>query len=109
MIPVFGKSALGLDETAAGTMLAVLSVGIGIGAAVAGRLSRNHIELGLVPLGSAGVMIGALMLARSGGGRFVPAVGIPLNVIVDLALMGLASGFFIIPLNAMLQQRAPEA
>jgi acyl-[acyl-carrier-protein]-phospholipid O-acyltransferase / long-chain-fatty-acid--[acyl-carrier-protein] ligase len=108
VIPVFGKNALGLDEAAAGTMLAVLSVGVGIGAVVAGRLSRNHIELGLVPLGSAGVMIGAVMLARSGGGRFVPAVGIPLNVIVDLALMGLASGFFIIPLNAMLQQRAPE-
>lgn len=107
IIPVFGKSALGLSETAAGMMLALLSVGIGIGAVGAGRLSRNHIELGLVPLGSAGVTIGAVLLARAGGGRTIAAIGLPLNVTFDLTLLGLAAGFFIIPLNAMLQQRAP--
>src|SRR5216683_1357103 len=81
VIPVFGENVLGLSEERVGLLLATLSIGVGIGSVVAGRLSRNHVELGLVPLGSVGITL--------------------------FALLGFASGFFIIPLNAMLQERAP--
>ncbi len=107
VIPVFGKNVLGLSEERVGLLLATLSIGVGIGSVVAGRLSRNHVELGLVPLGSVGITLFALMLARSGGGRVMPFAGIPMNAMTDLVLLGFASGFFIIPLNAMLQERAP--
>jgi len=107
VIPVFGKSVLNLGESGAGVMLAILSIGVGAGAVTAGRLSRDHVELGLVPLGSAGVTIAALMLARAGNAHPLPGIRIPLGAAADLTLLGLASGFFILPLNAMLQQRAP--
>ena len=37
----------------------------------------------------------------------MPILGLPLGTTVDLMLLGFAAGFFIIPLNAMLQQRTP--
>jgi len=55
VIPVFGENVLGLSEERVGLLLATLSIGVGIGSVVAGRLSRNHVELGLVPLGSVGI------------------------------------------------------
>jgi acyl-[acyl-carrier-protein]-phospholipid O-acyltransferase/long-chain-fatty-acid--[acyl-carrier-protein] ligase len=107
VIPVYGKSELGLSEARVGLLLALLSIGIGIGSVIAGRLSRKHVEIGLVPLGSVGITIFSLLLARSGTGRIVPILGLPLGTTVDLMLLGFAAGFFIIPLNAMLQQRTP--
>ena len=47
-------------------------IGIGTGAVVAGRLSRKHVEIGLVPLGSVGITIFSLLVARSGAGRVAP-------------------------------------
>jgi acyl-[acyl-carrier-protein]-phospholipid O-acyltransferase / long-chain-fatty-acid--[acyl-carrier-protein] ligase len=107
VIPVFGKSELGLSEAGTGLLLALLSIGIGSGAVVAGRLSHKHVEIGLVPLGSVGITIFSLLLVRSGAGPIVPIIRLPLNTTVEIILLGFAAGFFIIPLNAMLQQRAP--
>ncbi len=42
VIPVFGKSELGLDRTGVGLLFALLAIGIGMGAVAAGRLSRGH-------------------------------------------------------------------
>jgi acyl-[acyl-carrier-protein]-phospholipid O-acyltransferase / long-chain-fatty-acid--[acyl-carrier-protein] ligase len=50
LIPVFGKNVLALGEEDAGILLAVLSIGIAAGSLIAGRLSRGHVEIGLVPL-----------------------------------------------------------
>jgi hypothetical protein len=57
VVPVFGKSELHLSEARVGLLLALLSSGIGIGSVVAGRLSRKHVEIGLVPLGSVGITL----------------------------------------------------
>ena len=48
----FGKELLHLDEFHIGLLATFLAVGIGVGSLAAGRLSGDHIELGLVPLGS---------------------------------------------------------
>ncbi len=106
-IPEFGQSEPGLSQTRAGLLLVLLLIGTGIGSVVAGRVSRKHVEIGLVPLGSLGITIFSLLLARSGAGRNVPIIGLPLDTTLDLMLLGFSSGFFIIPLRAMLQQRAP--
>jgi acyl-[acyl-carrier-protein]-phospholipid O-acyltransferase/long-chain-fatty-acid--[acyl-carrier-protein] ligase len=107
IIPVFGKNELGLTEERTGLLLALLSIGIGVGAVTAGRLSRKHVEIGLVPLGSLGITLFALALARSGSSPNLALLKIPADTARDLLLLGLAAGFFIIPLNALLQQRAP--
>ncbi len=108
LIPVFGKNVLHLPEENAGILLAVLSIGIAGGAVVAGRLSRGHVEIGLVPLGSLGISLCAFDLGLFGDGSWRLPLGLPARAALDLVLLGFASGCFIVPLNSLLQQRSPE-
>ncbi|HUE39643.1 MAG TPA: MFS transporter [Candidatus Binatia bacterium] len=108
VIPIYGKNVLGLPEEDAGILLAVLSIGIGAGSLIAGRLSRGHVEIGLVPLGSLGIALCALDLGLAATPTWRLPWGLPARTALDLVLLGLASGFFIVPLNSLLQQRSPE-
>ena len=108
VIPVYGRNVLGMSEEQAGLMLMILSVGIGVGSVIAGRLSHGHVELGLVPLGSLGLAVFAMDLALFGAQGPQLVSGLPLRTAVDLALMGIASGFYIVPLNSLLQERSPS-
>src|SRR5215470_5841135 len=96
-ILLFGKEVMGLEERQLGFLGAFLAIGIGLGSVLAGRLSGNKVELGLVPLGSLGMGVCALWL--SGAASSYP------HVAVALTLLGLAGGLFIVPLNASLQQQ----
>jgi len=107
VVPLFGTSVLHLSQPRTGLLLAMLLVGVGLGAVIAGRLSGKHVEIGLVPLGSLGITVFTLMLARSGAGRTIHLLAIPYDTALDLFLLGFSGGFFIIPLSALLQQRAP--
>ncbi|HEY7598285.1 MAG TPA: MFS transporter, partial [Candidatus Limnocylindrales bacterium] len=98
---LFGKQALGLDDARAGLLQAAIAVGVGIGSAAAGRLSGDKVELGLVPIGSVGIGVSALLLAWS-----PPSFGLALAALV---LLGISGGLFVVPLNANLQLRAPAA
>jgi acyl-[acyl-carrier-protein]-phospholipid O-acyltransferase/long-chain-fatty-acid--[acyl-carrier-protein] ligase len=94
---LFGSEVLKQDELRVGLMVTCLAIGIGVGSMLAGRLSGNKVELGLVPLGAIFMGIFCMLLYASHGSY-------TLSVIV-LALLGVASGIFIVPLNAYLQQR----
>jgi acyl-[acyl-carrier-protein]-phospholipid O-acyltransferase / long-chain-fatty-acid--[acyl-carrier-protein] ligase len=108
LIPVYGRNILHLAEEDAGILLAVLSIGIAAGSVIAGRLSRGHVEIGLVPLGSLGMSLCAFDLGLFGNGSWRLPFGIPARAAIDLVVLGLSSGFFIVPLNSLLQQRSPE-
>jgi acyl-[acyl-carrier-protein]-phospholipid O-acyltransferase/long-chain-fatty-acid--[acyl-carrier-protein] ligase len=94
----FGKELLHLDEFHIGLLGTFLSIGIGLGSLAAGRLSGDHIELGLVPLGSVamGVCLGWVALA---------APSYP-HTVVALIGLGFSAGLFAVPLNAFIQQNA---
>src|SRR5882724_2100906 len=94
----FGKELLQLDEFHIGLLGTFLAVGIGAGSLAAGRLSGDHIELGLVPLGSIamGVCLGLVALS---------APSYPYTC-ASLVLLGFSAGLFAVPLNALLQQRS---
>ena len=77
----------------------LLSVGIGLGSVIAGRLSRKHVEIGLVPLGSLGITVFTLMLARSGSGPTMPL----------LAIGHLLSLIRVTGWSALAKQRSPSA
>jgi acyl-[acyl-carrier-protein]-phospholipid O-acyltransferase/long-chain-fatty-acid--[acyl-carrier-protein] ligase len=97
----FGKNVLGVPEARIGYLLANLAVGIGLGSYVAGIVSGRKIEYGLIPLGSIGISIFLFTLALPGW-TFWSAAAV-------LAALGFSAGFFIVPLNALLQHRpAPE-
>ena len=89
-ILLFGKEIMGLDERPLGFLGAFLAIGIGLGSVLAGRLSGNKVELGLVPLGSLGM--GGCALGLSGA-----AFSYPYGA-VALTLLGLSGGLFIVPL-----------
>ena len=97
-ILLFGKEILKLDETRIGLLGTFLAIGIGTGSLAAGRLSGDKVELGLVPLGSIAMGAFPIMLFFSPP-DFTPAS-------VFLILMGFSAGLFIVPLNALLQQRS---
>lgn len=95
---VLGKDVLGADDLHIGLLQTFLAVGIGVGSLAAGRLSGDKVELGLVPLGSLGMGVCAILLA-------VAAPAYPL-VAVALVLLGAAAGLFIVPLHAFVQQKS---
>jgi acyl-[acyl-carrier-protein]-phospholipid O-acyltransferase/long-chain-fatty-acid--[acyl-carrier-protein] ligase len=78
-----------------------LAVGVGAGSGLAGWLSDHKVELGLVPLGAFGMVVFGLALSGMGGWSLY-------YVLPAFALLGASAGFFIVPLNALLQQRSPS-
>ena len=98
-ILVYSKEMMKVDESAVGIMLAVLSIGIGIGSGLAGKLSGEMIEFGLVPLGA--IIMSAFLFVL----QFSYA-SMPLTC-AALFMIGLAGGLFIVPLDSYVQQKAP--
>jgi acyl-[acyl-carrier-protein]-phospholipid O-acyltransferase/long-chain-fatty-acid--[acyl-carrier-protein] ligase len=95
---VFGSDVLKVDETHIAAMVGCLAIGIGVGSMLAGRLSGDKVEIGLVPLGSALMTVSSVVLYFSKGSYWMS--------IASLLILGIASGLFIVPLNAFLQQRS---
>ena len=71
-ILVYAKAVLQLSDAMSGLPLTLLSVGIGVGAMLVGRLSQNRIEYGLIPVGAVGASIALSLL----GGLTPQLVGI---------------------------------
>ena len=92
----WGHHSLELDTIGCGRLYFALSVGIGVGAFVAGNLSHGKIELGLIPLGGIGMAFFALPLAFA-----TPDVRYPMYFC--LCMLGVSAGFYSLPLNAILQ------
>jgi len=97
VIILFGKETMGLSDVGVGLLGTFLAVGIGMGSMAAGRLSGEKVELGLVPLGSIGMGLFSIALAFTSSSVW--------SASVCLACLGFAAGLFIVPLNALMQQR----
>ena len=98
--PVFAEEDLGITNTAViQGIMACAGIGIMIGSIIAGRVSRNHIETGLIPIGSFGVALAILLLPNLSG---------PISLGLNFILLGMLGGLFIIPLNALIQFHATE-
>jgi acyl-[acyl-carrier-protein]-phospholipid O-acyltransferase / long-chain-fatty-acid--[acyl-carrier-protein] ligase len=95
---LFGKEVLKETDLKVSLLVTALAIGIGVGSMLAGRLSGNKVELGLVPLGAVFMGIFCVALYASRGSYTLS--------VISLSLLGLSSGLFIVPLNAYLQQRS---
>jgi acyl-[acyl-carrier-protein]-phospholipid O-acyltransferase/long-chain-fatty-acid--[acyl-carrier-protein] ligase len=96
-IVLYSADILRVDEAHSSYLLAALSLGIGIGSFAAGYASGSRIESGMVLPGMAGIFAMGAVLS-------VP--GLSFNfVFVLLALLGMAGGFFVVPINALIQRR----
>jgi acyl-[acyl-carrier-protein]-phospholipid O-acyltransferase/long-chain-fatty-acid--[acyl-carrier-protein] ligase len=96
-LALFAQQVFHLKPTEQAWLQAALSLGIGAGSMVAGRLSRGRIEYGLIAPGAAVMAIAGLVLGLSG----IPKVGFELA----LALLGFGGGLFIVPIVSVLQHR----
>ena len=111
----FTKDVLGGDENVVTILLAVFSIGIGLGALACERLSGRKVEIGLVPFGSIGMTVFAvdLWLASRGlapagvkGAAEFLGESSSIRVMADLFLLALFAGFYSVPLYALIQSRA---
>jgi 1-acyl-sn-glycerol-3-phosphate acyltransferase len=114
-LPLFAKNVLGGSEQIVTALLVLFSAGIGIGALLCERLSGRKVEIGLVPFGSIGLTAFAVDLyfavptvAPGAGLSAAQFVALPgsWRILIDLGLIGVFGGFFIVPLYALVQQRA---
>jgi hypothetical protein len=114
--PGYAKDVLGGDEQAVTLLLALFSVGIGTGSLLCERLSGRHVEIGLVPFGSIGLSLFAIDLWWASpvaihAGDPLPLAAVLANpvtwrALVDLVMIGVFGGFFIVPLYALVQSRS---
>ncbi len=111
----FARDTLGGNEHVVTLLLALFSVGIGIGSLLCERLSGRKVELGLVPFGSIGLTLFAVDLwfasrdlhaSAPGGLETFLASSAHWRVAADLVLIGLFGGFYIVPLYALIQERS---
>jgi len=94
-----GKDVFGLDDFRSALLQATVAVGIGLGCAASGYLSARKIELGFVPPGALGLALFGALLARPGQP--------PETFALTLVALGFCGGFYLVPLNALIQHR-PE-
>jgi 1-acyl-sn-glycerol-3-phosphate acyltransferase len=114
-LPVFTREVLGGDEHVFTLLLAVFSVGIGVGSLLCEKLSGRKVEIGLVPFGSIGLTLFAVDLwlatRASSATGMVGAVAFLAEarhwrVLADVLLLGMFGGFYIVPLYALIQARS---
>ncbi len=91
----WAKVALNLDLSKASMLQGVVAVGVAIGAVLAARMITLRTSVRVIPLGIAmGVGVIAMIAVRD------MWLAVPL-----LVLVGIFSGFFVVPMNALLQHR----
>ncbi|KGI76768.1 MFS transporter [Oleiagrimonas soli] len=117
-LPLYTRNYLGGDASVLTLALALFSIGIGVGSLLCERLSGGKVEPGLVPLGAAGMTVfgidlyfvrphEALLREQNWWSMLSGAGG--WHIAIDLVLIGMVSGFYIVPLFALVQERAERS
>ncbi len=114
-LPNFVRYELGGDENVYVLLLALFSIGIGTGSFLCEKMSGRIVELGLVPIGSLGLTLFGVDIYFT----HVEAIGSGLvspwqfalaannfRVMLDIFMLGVFGGIYIVPLFALVQQRA---
>jgi acyl-[acyl-carrier-protein]-phospholipid O-acyltransferase/long-chain-fatty-acid--[acyl-carrier-protein] ligase len=96
-LALYAQKVFHLQPTEQAWLQAALMLGIGVGSMLAGRLSRGHIEYGLIPVG-AGLMTVA--------GIWLGWPGVSMSLFASaLAMLGVGGGLFIVPVISVLAHR----
>ncbi len=114
-LPFFSKNILGGSESASTLLLAVFTLGIGLGSALCERMSNQQVEIGLVPFGSIGLTLFGLdifLAAPASTSESALSLALVLQqpltwrICFDLFMLGIFGGFYIVPLYALVQLRS---
>ncbi len=107
-LPILATRAIGGAAHTITELLAIFTLGIGLGSLACERIGGGRIELGVV--GPAALLLTALLVdfALSTGTAAGDGI-IPLRLGLDLFGLGFVGGIYVVPLYALMQERsAPE-
>ncbi len=114
-IPIFSREFLFGSPYVATLLMAMFSIGIGLGSLISSKLSRGRVEVGLVPIGAFGMTLFGAYLGfmdfpfsseeNSIGDMFTSFVYI--KALLALVLLAVSGGLFIVPLYANIQTKTP--
>lgn len=132
-LPNYVKHEMGGDELVVTASLVVFSLSIAIGSLLCEKLSRSRIELGIVPFGAILITIFMYLLSQEPSIAFylpniapsiAPNIALDTDALMTLSqvmatgdmmyhfiwmgCIGIASGFYTVPLYALIQQRTKE-
>ncbi len=103
IVAIFGdylKQSLGVENTViAQGLLSLSGVGIIVGSIFIGRVSRNYIEMGAVPIGVFGILLTLISIPFSDSLAIIGGL---------FFLYGFFSGLLIVPLNSLIQFATPK-
>ncbi len=114
-VPNFSRDYLNGDPYVATLLMAMFSIGIGIGSFVSSRLSQGRVELGLVPLGAFGMTIFGLYLGLMDIPFSANTTGIAdmlsgwtnIKALLALVMLAVSGGLYIVPMYAHIQTNTP--
>ena len=116
-MPNFAVAVLNGTPGLIATLLCGFVVGIASGSLLCDRLSGHKVEIGLVPLASIGLSVFGIDLFFSANAFVAPpllSVAEFLNrpdglrILLDIVLIGLSGGLYIVPLYANIQSRTED-
>jgi acyl-[acyl-carrier-protein]-phospholipid O-acyltransferase/long-chain-fatty-acid--[acyl-carrier-protein] ligase len=107
-IDQFAQFHLKVSQDYVGYLLGLLFIGIGLGSVLAGIWSGGRVELGLVPLGAAGIAACAILVSTVPKGVEHTISSGYYWTCVWLFTLGCTAGLYDIPLMAFLQDRSPK-
>lgn len=112
-LPAFVKIILESDETTVTLLLALFTVGIGIGSMMCDHLSHHTIRPSLIAVGAVGMALFGIDFGLTAQ-HFQTADSLYSNlsfwhILIDLTLIGVFGGLYSVPLYALMQSRSdPE-
>ena len=113
--PNYAKDVLGADNQVVTLFLTINSLGVGLGALLAGRLLRGALSARLVPWSALFMAVSAFDLWFTGGtpagGELLGAMDFMTSpahwrIALDLFVVALGAGMFVVPLYTIMQAKA---
>lgn len=115
--PNFARDYLGGSTQVVTLLLTLFSLGVALGSLLCEKLSGHKIELGIVPIGSIGMSLFGIDLYFSASNiQVVQDMSAVLfiqesqnwRMMLDIALISAFGGLFVVPLQALIQNRSEE-
>ncbi|MEO5334134.1 MAG: acyl-[ACP]--phospholipid O-acyltransferase [Magnetococcus sp. YQC-5] len=118
--PTLAKEILHGNEQVVTLFLTVFSMGIGLGSLLCSRLLQGEVSARYVPLGALGMTLFSMDLVTAtqhavqtteqlaGVAAFL-SVAANWRILLDMMLIAVSGGIYIVPLYAIMQERSPAA
>ena len=114
-LPVYSREYLYGSPYVATVLMAMFSIGIGLGSFISSKLSRGRVEIGLVPIGALGMTIFGAYLgfmdlpfsAEQNSIADIFTTWVYIKALLALLLLAVSGGLYIVPLYANVQTKTP--